>query len=203
MTHSTDISALMTWMAGEFSNQAQAFENPPFFAHIRVCMRPLPYELLKGASLFLEQAYDFALDRPYRLRILHLLEQEGRITMPHYRLKDPDRFLGAARDRRQLEQLTFADLDLMDGCGMQVGWTGHSFKGRVEPGKNCRVEWKGQETYLDNEFEILDQGNTLFSLDRGRDLESDERIWGSIAGPFHFTRVQSFADEISLSPSVI
>ena len=51
-------------------------------------------------------------------------------------------------------------------------------------------------SYLDNEFEVLDQGATLISLDRGRDLETDERIWGSIAGPFHFKRVQNFASEI-------
>ena len=56
MTHSTDIVTLGRWMAADFSNQAQAFENPPFFAHIRVCMRPLPVEVLDGLSLYLEQA---------------------------------------------------------------------------------------------------------------------------------------------------
>jgi hypothetical protein len=58
------------------------------------------------------------------------------------------------------------------------------------------VTWKGQETYLDNEFEISD--TQLLSLDRGRDLETNERVWGSIAGPFNFTRIVSFADEVPL-----
>ncbi|HEY9819830.1 MAG TPA: CpcT/CpeT family chromophore lyase, partial [Candidatus Sericytochromatia bacterium] len=31
MTHSTDIAALARWMAADFSNQPQAFENPPMF----------------------------------------------------------------------------------------------------------------------------------------------------------------------------
>jgi hypothetical protein len=84
----------------------------------------------------------------------------------------------------------------MCGCGMNVQWTGSSFKGQVEPGKKCLVERKGQQSYLDNEFEILDQGNRLISLDRGRDLVTDERLWGSIAGPFEFTRVQNFSGEI-------
>jgi hypothetical protein len=79
---------------------------------------------------------------------------------------------------------------------MDVTWTGNGFKGTVEPGKQCMVDRNGQRTYLDNEFEVLDQGATLMSLDRGRDLETDERIWGSIAGPFHFSRTQSFASEI-------
>ncbi|MFN9956344.1 MAG: CpcT/CpeT family chromophore lyase, partial [bacterium] len=56
MTHSTDILTLARWMAADFSNQAQVFENPAFYAHIRVCMRPLPYGLLSGVSFFVEQA---------------------------------------------------------------------------------------------------------------------------------------------------
>jgi hypothetical protein len=66
MTHSSDIATLARWMASDFSNQQQAFDNPPLYAHIRVCMRPLPYGLLSGVSLYLEQAYDFALNQPYR-----------------------------------------------------------------------------------------------------------------------------------------
>ena len=46
MTHSTDIVTLARWMAADFSNQAQVFENPAFFAHIRVCMRPLDWGVL-------------------------------------------------------------------------------------------------------------------------------------------------------------
>ncbi len=196
MTHATDIRTLVTWMAGEFSNQAQAFDNPPLFAHIRVCMRPLPIAIFGGPSLFLEQAYDFAIDQPYRIRVLQFLEIDGQITVPHYRLKADDKFRGAARDLAKLAALSIADLDRMCGCGMEVEWTGNSFKGRVEPGKKCLVERNGEQSYLDNEFEILDQGQTLTSLDRGRDLVTEERLWGSIAGAFHFTRVQDFSSEV-------
>jgi CpeT/CpcT family (DUF1001) len=191
-----DIKTLVTWMAGEFSNQAQALENPPFFAHIRVCMRPLPLRVFGGLGIFLEQAYDFAIDQPYRVRVLEFLEVNGQITVPHYRLKDEKLFIGAARDPAQLSNLTRDHLDLMCGCGMDVAWTGSGFKGCVEPGKKCLVERKGQQSYLDNEFEVLDQGQKLISLDRGRDLVTDERLWGSIAGPFEFVRVQDFGSEI-------
>lgn len=79
---------------------------------------------------------------------------------------------------------------------MIVDWTGHSFKGHVEPGKACMVVRKGKTTYLDSEFEIDDQ--RFISLDRGRDPETDEHIWGSVAGPFEFVRVASFADEVKV-----
>ena len=78
---------------------------------------------------------------------------------------------------------------------MDVEWTGSSFKGIVQPGKACIVERKGQKTYLDNSFEIDEQ--KLISFDRGFDPETDEMVWGSIAGPFHFVRTQSFADEVA------
>jgi hypothetical protein len=196
MTYSTDLKNLVSWMAAEFSNQEQAYENPPFFAHIRVCMRPLPIAFFGVPGLYLEQAYDFAQDQPYRIRVLKFLECDGKIEVPHYRLKNDDAMRGAARDLNKLATLNLDDLDLMCGCGMDVTWTGLGFKGLVEPGKKCFVDRNGHRTYLDSEFEILDQGATLISLDRGRDLETDERIWGSIAGPFHFKRTQSFASEI-------
>ena len=196
MTHATDIATLARWMAADFSNQAQAFENPPFFAHIRVCMRPLPLELLDGVSLFLEQAYQLDLKDPYRLRVLKLVINDGRIEMENYTVKEEQEFFGASRAPERLVSLTADRLEKMPGCNMWMEWTGHSFKGRVEPGKGCVVVRNGQTTYLDNEIEISD---TLFtSLDRGRDPETDERIWGTIAGPFEFVRCESFAHEVKV-----
>ncbi|MBE9049526.1 chromophore lyase CpcT/CpeT [Nostocales cyanobacterium LEGE 11386] len=194
MTNSTDIATLARWMAADFSNQAQAFENPPFFAHIRVCMRPLPWEILSGVSLFVEQAYDYMLNDPYRVRVLKLLTTGDRIQIENYTVKQEENFYGASRDLQRLKTLNGNDLEKLPGCNMIVEWTGNSFKGKVESGKGCIVFRKGQKTYLDSEFEISEE--KFISLDRGRDLETDEHIWGSVAGPFHFVRKNSFADEV-------
>jgi hypothetical protein len=181
-------------MAADFSNQAQAYENPPFFAHIRVCMRPLPLELLSGISLFVEQAYDYALNDPYRVRVLKLITQGDRIEIENYTLKNETPFYGASRHPQKLTQLTVEELEKLPGCNMIVEWTGNSFKGHVEPGKACMVVRKGMTTYLDSTFEIDEQ--QFISHDRGRDPETDEHVWGALAGPFEFVRVNSFADEI-------
>lgn len=196
MSHSTDIATLARWMAADFSNQAQAFENPPFFAHIRVCMRPLPLELLSGVSLIVEQAYDYMLNDPYRLRVLKLLTRDGRIEIENYLVQDEQEFYGASRDLKRLSTLTLDRLEKLPGCNMLVEWTGHSFKGYVEPGKACMVERKGKMTYLDSEFEIDDE--KFISHDRGRDPSTDEHVWGSVAGPFEFVRWGSFADEVKV-----
>jgi hypothetical protein len=196
MTHSTDIATLARWMAADFSNQAQAFENPPFFAHIRVCMRPLPLDLLSGVSFFVEQAYDYTINDPYRLRVLKLIEKDGGIEIENYSVKDEKDFYGASRNLERLAALTADHLQPLNGCYMLVEWTGSGFKGAVQPGKGCIVVRKGKTTYLDSEFEIDDE--KFISLDRGRDVETDEHIWGSVAGPFHFVRWESFADEVKV-----
>ncbi len=194
MTHSQDIKTLARWMSADFSNQEQAYENPPFFAHIRVCMRPLPTELLGGISLFLEQAYDFMLDQPYRLRILKFSVVEDQIELENFKVKEQESFFGASRAPERLQKLTPDLIEKMSGCDMTVKWTGNSFQGNIKPGKACIVERKGKITYLDNSFEI--NGNKLISYDRGRDPETDELVWGSIAGPFNFVPIKSFAKEV-------
>ncbi|MBD2360310.1 chromophore lyase CpcT/CpeT [Anabaena minutissima FACHB-250] len=197
MTHSTDIATLARWMAADFSNQAQAFENPPLYAHIRVCMRPLPWDILSGVGFFVEQAYDYAINDPYRLRVLKLDIVGDGIHIENYTLKQEENFYGASRDLQRLNALNSDHMEKLPGCNMIVEWTGNSFKGKVEPGKGCIVFRKGQKTYLDNEFEINEE--KFISLDRGRDLETDEHLWGSVAGPFYFVRWQSFADEVVIS----
>ncbi|MEM9925239.1 MAG: chromophore lyase CpcT/CpeT [Cyanobacteria bacterium P01_D01_bin.50] len=194
MSHSTDIPTLARWMAHDFSNQQQAFENPPFFAHIRVCMRPLPVDLLSGVSFYVEQAYDFMINNPYRVVVYKLVDAGDRIELENYKVKDAEKFYGASRDLERLKALKADELEKISGCNFIIEWTGHSFKGMVQPGKKCIVFRKGQNTYLDSDFEI--DGEKFFSRDTGRDLETDEQIWGSVAGEFHFVPLQSFALEL-------
>ncbi|MBE9080035.1 chromophore lyase CpcT/CpeT [Romeria aff. gracilis LEGE 07310] len=194
MTHTQDVVTLTRWMAGDFSNQPQAIENPPFFAHIRVCMRPLPKGCLDGLGLYLEQAYDYMLSRPYRVRVLQFVRRDDDILLKNYSLKDESAFIGAARQPDRLQKLTPDDLEAMPGCDIIVHWTGDSFRGRVEPGKGCIVVRKERTTYLDNEFIVTE--NHLTSYDRGRDPETDELVWGSVAGPFEFDKRDSFASEV-------
>ncbi|WP_199312317.1 chromophore lyase CpcT/CpeT [Limnothrix sp. FACHB-881] len=189
-----DLVTLGRWMAADFSNQAQAFENPPFFAHIRVCMRPLPVALLGGISFYVEQAYDYALNQPYRVRVLKLIEVDGQIQIENYAVAHEQEFFGASRQPDRLQALTADRLERLCHCNFLVSRTGQTFTGQVEPGKACMVTRKGKETYLDSQFEIT--ADRFVSWDRGRDPETDEHVWGAVAGPFDFVKVASFADEV-------
>lgn len=195
-TQPQDVYVLAQWLAGDHSNWQQAIENPPFFAHIRVGIRPLPSPITsEGVWLFLEQAYDFELHHPYRTAILHLLYQNDRIEMINYRLKDAQTFFGASRDRDRLQGINAEAIVKLDGCTQLVHRADlYTFKGAVEPGKKCCIHRKGVDTYLTIEFEVTE--NTYSSLDRGYDVVTDERVWGSIAGAFEFTKKTSFDAEV-------
>lgn len=196
MTHSTDVATLARWMAADFSNQEQAWENPPFFAHIRVCMRPLPKALLGAPAFYVEQAYDLDVSQPYRARVLKLVAANDRIEIENFVIENGEEFHGASRDLERLRALSADRIRKLCGCTFITHWTGTSFKGVVEPGKGCMVTRKGKETYLESEFEINEAG--MSSLDLGRDPATDEQVWGSVAGPFQFRRRTSFAAEVEL-----
>ena len=196
MTHSTDLGTLARWMASDFSNQPQAFDNPPFFAHIRVCMRPLPKDFFGGVSFYLEQAYDFMINQPYRVRVLRLVPHDDYIEIENYALDGQEQFYGACRQPERLKDLKAEQLRKLPCCSFITRWTGNSFKGEVEPGKGCMVERNGKMTYLDSWFEIDE--NRMVSHDRGLDPETHEHVWGSVAGPFQFERWASFASEVEI-----
>ena len=118
----------------------------------------------------------------------------NRIELENYKVKDQEKFYGASRNPDLLSTLTADHVEKMAGCDMDVTWTGNSFKGEIKPGKACIVERNGKVTYLDNSFEINDK--QLTSFDRGRDPETDELVWGSVAGAFEFSPLESFGAEV-------
>ncbi|MCE2886937.1 MAG: chromophore lyase CpcT/CpeT [Pseudanabaena sp. 42896M_M3] len=197
-TNPSDVYTLAQWLAGDHSNWEQAIDNPPFFAHIRVGIRALPNPITDdGVWLFLEQAYDYELNHPYRTAVLHLIFQNDRIEMINYRLKNAETFFGASRDLDRLKVLDINAIEQLQGCTQWVDRADHqTFKGAVEPGKKCCINRKGVDTYLAIEFEVTE--NTYSSLDRGYDIVTDERVWGSIAGAFQFVKKTSFSNEITI-----
>ncbi len=56
---SNDLITLAQWMAGDFSNYQQSFNNPQQFAHIRIFFRPLPWEFFNAIGFYVMH------NRPY------------------------------------------------------------------------------------------------------------------------------------------
>ncbi len=181
-------------MAGDFSNQEQAFDAPTKFAHIRIFFRPLPYKFFNGIGFYSEQTYDYDLWNPYRQGVHRFVARSDSVYIENYALTDPVAFAGASRETSILQSITHNDIERREGCSMVFVRDGERFTGSVEPGCNCLIHRGGKQTYLVSEVELTD--STWVSRDRGMDIETHEPVWGSAEGLLRFKKVASFADEL-------
>ncbi|MEB3274775.1 MAG: chromophore lyase CpcT/CpeT [Prochlorothrix sp.] len=187
------------WLAGTFSNAQQVTENPGRYGQIELVFRPLPQGFGDCIGLYGEQAYGYALDRPYRQVVHRLVWQDGLgIEVENYRLPNPQRYVGAGFDPERLRDLDLSTLIFKKDCSMvfalERGETETCFVGRLRNPGRCLVPWQGQETYLVSEAILTEQSWT--SRDRGFDLQSREQIWGSEMGALKFIKDQTFASEV-------
>ena len=189
---STPLARLLRQLSAGFSNQQQAFENPPLYAHILVKFRPLPQ--LAPGSLLLEQSYAINPAAPYRIRVLRA-EQHGEGLIIHNQaLHDDQRFWGAVDDAEKRAAIRAEDLRPLEGCAYVVRESAGGFSGEVEPGCRCLVERKGAMSYLVSSFELSASG--MRTIDRGHDPATHEQLWGSLAGPFAFERTDDYSSEL-------
>jgi hypothetical protein len=188
----SSLSRLVRLLSGGFSNQTQAFDNPPLFAHILVKFRPLPQ--LEPGSLLLEQTYAITPSVPYRIRVLRPERREGGLIIHNQALHEEQRFWGAVDDGERRSLIQSSDLRPLEGCTYVVQELGDGFVGEVEPGCRCLVERKGATAYLVSSFE-LDQAG-MRTVDRGHDPTTHEQLWGAQAGAFAFERTHDYSHEI-------
>ncbi|MCP9804432.1 chromophore lyase CpcT/CpeT [Cyanobium sp. T1G-Tous] len=188
----SSLERLVRMLSGGFSNQEQAFENPPLYAHILVKFRPLPQ--LAPGSLLLEQSYAINPAAPYRIRVLRAEALNGQLTIVNQALAEDQRFWGAVEDSELRGRIQTSDLMPLDGCAYVVREESEGFIGEVEPGCRCLVERKGATSYLVSRLELNPAG--MRTIDRGHDPLTHEHLWGSLAGPFEFARTNDYSDEI-------
>ena len=191
----SDSILLAQWMAGDFSNHKQAAAEPQHYAHIRIFFRPLPFEFFNAIGFYSEQVYDYDLWSPYRQGVHKLVDRGADTYIENYSLKDPILYAGAAREPDILKTITHDCLERRCNCSMIFQRDGGIFRGRVEPGNQCFIERNGAQTYLISDVEIGE--NTWVSLDKGMDVNTHEKLWGSAFGMLRFEKVASFADEIN------
>lgn len=184
---------LANCIAGEFSNQKQVFADSTKYAHIRVIFRPLPWKFFDGIGFYSEQVYDHDLWTPYRQGVHRFVEQEDRIYVENYGLKDRIVYAGAGREPSILKTITHHSIERRYNCSMVFQREGNLFRGRVE-GNSCLIEKQGKQTYLVSEVELTE--TTFVSLDRGMDINTHEQVWGSKHGSLKFEKCQSFASEV-------
>ena len=177
-------------LCGEFSNQQQALDNPPFFAHIFIRYRPI--EHLQPGSLLIDQSYAINPEKPYRLRVVKAEKLEsGAIKLWNHTFRDPQYFASATFDRFRRQEISDSDLIRLEQCHYQVTERDDGYHGELEKGCRCIVHRDGRDTILVSSFHL--QGDALSTLDRGYDPETHERCWGAIAGEYRFKKSASWS----------
>ena len=197
MADSDLLLTLAHWIAGDFSNQQQAFEDAKNYAHIHVFFRPLPWDFFGGIGFYSEQVYDYDLWRPYRQGVHRFIDPGEDIYIENYSLQNPMFYAGAGRELSILRSIKPDKIDRRYHCSMIFQRRGNLFRGRVE-GNSCFIEKYGKKTYLVSDVELTE--NTFVSFDRGLDVDNHEQVWGSTAGALKFVKIQNFAAEV---PSMI
>jgi CpeT protein len=191
----SDSLLLAQWMAGDFSNHKQAAAEPQHYAHIRIFFRPLPFEFFNAIGFYSEQVYDYDLWSPYRQGVHKLVDRGEDTYIENYSLQDATLYAGAAREPAILKTITADCLERRCNCSMIFRREEDMFRGQVEPGNQCLIERNGAMTYLISDVEITE--NTWVSLDKGMDINTHEKLWGSAFGMLKFEKVVNFADEIN------
>lgn len=207
MAFSETLLKLAHCLAGTFSNQQQALNNPTWFVHLKVWQYPV---MVFGnhLGLFIEQVSVASGQSPYRQRLVELREDTNRLWLQYYGLKAPQTFCGAATAPERLAQLTRQDLVDLPDCQLWV--TTHvtpsgaaMFKAEMQPGQLCSFEYQGARRFVSLGFELQpsanDRGQTLLlSQDKGVDPSTGQVLWGPRMGPFELWKQEDFSCQYRL-----
>lgn len=198
------LTTLATWLAGEFSNYDQAFNEPAWFVNLRLWHRPLPIRVHGNLAIFAEQANVLIPDQSYRQRVFTLREEDGGFKAQYYGFKQPQHFKGAGMHPQLLNALTLEDLEMLPGCALTIAWDedglpGHSprrFLGRMEAGDRCCFQYDGKVGQVILGFDV--QKNQFWSYDKGVDPDTEKPIWGALMGPYTFAKTDDFSSSLPL-----
>jgi cyclomaltodextrinase len=180
-----DLSDLRTYMIGSFTSLAQA-ETDSDYLDTRLEVAPIWTGRKDGPWLYIEQAVAGRIQRPYRQRVYHLVEEDdGSIRSEVYSLDDPLRFAGDWKKDEPLESLSPDSLRAQQGCTVILRRTSSDvFEGGTVD-RECKSDLRGA-AYATSEVTITRDG--MSTWDRGFDADGN-LVWGASHGPYVFKRL--------------
>lgn len=198
MNLSPQLKALGQYLAGEFDNQAQANQQPAWFVHLRLWMRPVPIFTTDSLTLYAEQASVINLDKPYRPRILRLRDGET-IKIEYYMFEDIGKVAGAGRDRTLLQQITPEQIEFLPDCTLKVhteSTTAGDYCFTTTPVTEtpCNYTYQGNNYQVFLGLSVTPQ--TLLTYDKGIDPATGKGLWGALLDAYRFTKLRDFAAEL-------
>jgi hypothetical protein len=189
------LATLTQWLTGEFDNQAQAFNQPIWFVHLRLWHRPFPIAIDGHPTLFAEQANALYLNNPYRQRVWMLkpTEQPAQFQAQYFGFRQPDRVRGAGLNPELLKRITLEDLELLPGCCLSIQFQNDCFTASPEPDTKCCFQYNGETRQVVLGFEV--SVDRFLSLDRGVDSTTGQALWGAVMGAYEFQKIKQYSSQ--------
>ncbi len=212
----TPLTALATYLSGEFENREQAAAEPAWYVHLRLWQRPVP-SLCNGETytFFLEQASVAAGTPPYRQRILQITSAssqsdssqsdsspENQLRGQYFGLANPLQFQGAGMRPALLNSLSAKGLVSLPNSGAKILYQpgrspdSYQFQSALKDGQYCSFEYDNQRRYVYLGFEIGPQAGDRIELkvyDKGIDPDTGRGLWGALMGPFNMVKQANFS----------
>ena len=199
MNFSPQLTTLANYLAGEFSNQQQALGQPAWYVNLRLWIRPVPIFTDDSITLFAEQANILKLDLPYRPRILRLRERET-IEVEFYMFKDLATARGAGQNKDLIGQITPQTIEFLTNCTLKVDTqkNGGEYCFDTSPvtAEPCSVTYQGTTFQVFLGFQAT--ANKLLTYDKGIDPKTGKGTWGALMGPYEFSKVRDFSQDLNL-----
>jgi CpeT/CpcT family (DUF1001) len=198
MNFSPQLSALATYLSGEFSNQPQAIEQPAWYVNLRLWIRPVPIFTGDSITLFAEQANILKLDQPYRSRILRLRQKE-KIEVEFYMFEDLSTGRGAGQNKDLITQITPDKIKFLPNCTLKVatqelGDRRYCFETTPVTPEPCSVTYQGTTFQVFLGFKATSE--ELRTYDKGIDPVTGKGTWGALMGAYSFHKLRDFSGDL-------
>ena len=178
-----NLNELVTIMQGYYSSEKQSLEDKAYY---NISLRMTPIWKTKGNYLFVEQALFEKQDKPYRVRVYKVFQNEkGDFISEIYTLKNEKNWIGKWATPSFYDNLTEADIELKEGCEVTLQRIAKNhFEGQTG-NKTCPSELRGA-AYASSIVTVLE--NKISSWDQGFD-KADKQVWGAEKGAYIFDKI--------------
>lgn len=188
-----ELRQLAAWMTGSFSSEKQSKTDPSYY-HVTLDMVRIWPDRDPGSYwLYIEQAIAGSL--PYRQRVYQLERVDASTVISKvFAFKDPKdeaKAVGAWKQQQPLVTMAPSALEERQGCGVVMQKKSEIYSGATE-GKACASSLSGA-SYATSKVEV--SKDALSSWDQGFDA-TDKQVWGAVAGPYVFDKLQNLSPEL-------
>ena len=197
---SPQLITLANYLAGEFDNKEQAMEQPAWYVHLRLWIRPVPIFTEDSITLFAEQSNIVKLNQPYRPRILRLRQRES-IEVEFYMFENLSTAAGAGQDKDLIKNITPDKIKFLPNCTLRVATQElnsgkYCFETTPVSDEPCSVTYQGATFQVFLGFKATD--DELLTYDKGIDPNTGKGTWGALMGAYQFNKRQDFSGELSV-----